>query len=534
MKKLNWPLYIIILINLIFFTFCYAQKKDFLVDEIYSFGQANSATGAYIFPEVSSNFANLEKNLNNHWLDPSLFQNYVSVQEGEEFNYLQVAKNLSQGVHPPLFHMMLHTVSSFFPNRFNIWLGYVLNLPILALLLVFVYRLAYELFAQDKKMAYLALVFCGFSLSVLNMAVFIRMYLLWMCLFVALLYFTMKYVEQNQTSFKKISKIFLLAFLCFLTHMYSLVYVFFLSASTCLWLAYQKRWRQSFFFGGAVLLALLSAYICFPTLFQIAFHSVRGVEFQNTAANLNLNIFDVVDKFDRFFVLFFAEILNFPFFKTEYFLIFFILAVFWGTMQHIHKSKMLPYAWWIFSFALPIIIFLSFFSPYMGIYDERYFAPILVVVTLLIFYWLNYFLKTLFLNKRKRVMILSLLIAFNLCFLNFYQRSDYLLQNSKISDFQNMVKNQPVVAWDYCNFNLLYLLSSAQKFYIFLAPDKFSPKELDKAKGSLFFVSSAFFGWQKYNKINQTPIPYDWKKELDLIGTYQIGICLYDVYRIKK
>ena len=536
MKKLNWPLYIIILANLLLFTFYFAQKADLHVDEIFSFGQANSTTGAYLFPDVDSRLDIQNQPILNQWLEPSLFFDYMTVQKGEGFAYQNVIKNLAQGVHPPLFHMMLHTVSSFFPNHFSIWQGYILNLPILVLLLIVIYKLALEFFAQDKKMADLALVFCGFSLFVLNMAIYIRMYLLWMCLSVVLIYLTIKILKQNLANIKQLAFVWSAAFLCFLTHMYALPFVFFLTASTCLWLAMRKNWRLAFQYGGVILFALILAYACFPYLLDIMLHSSRGEQFQAIVTYLDFNIFTVTLKFERFYDLIFSEVFNFAKIKAEYLTFFLILAVAWGCMQHIYKTKMRPYAWWMLSFALPYMVFLSFFSPDMGIYDDRYFSPVLVVFALLIFYWLNYFLKTLFLNKRKRIIILAVFVVLNLCFLNFAQRSIYLLPQSSFTTLQKLVKDKPVLVLDensFNSFNLFYFLFPTQKFYIF---QEYTPssKVFDEAEGGFLLVSSEISSWFELDEVDQIKLPDEWEQKLDFLGTHQIGIYFYDVYRIKS
>ena len=535
MKKLNLLPGLIIFVNLLFFTFCFAQKTDLHVDEVFSFGQANSTTGAYLFPNIDSRLIVQNQPILNQWLEPSLLFDYVTVQKGERFAYQNVIKNLSQGVHPPFFHMMLHTVSSFFPDDFSIWQGYILNLPILTLLLVFIYYLALALFAQDKKMACLFLVFCGFSLFVLNMAIYIRMYLLWMCLSTALVYFSLKLLQQNTFSRKIFYLLFGTAFLCFLTHMYALPFVFFLSASTCLWLVIRKNWRLAFQFGGTILTALVAAYACFPYLLDIMFHSSRGEQFKAIATHLDFNAFAVTLKFERFYDLIFSEVFNFANVKVEYLTFFLILAFAWGYMQHIYKTKMLPYAWWMLSFALPYVGFLSFFSPDMGVYDDRYFSPVLVVFALLIFYWLNYFLKTLFLSKKKRVMTLALLVVLNLCFLHFNQRSIYLLPQSSFTSLQKLVKDKPVLVLDenhFNSFNLFYFLLPTQKFYIFQGRTPPS-KVFDEAKGGFLLVSSATSAWYKLDEVDRAYIPNEWKSKFDFLGTYQIGIYFYDVYKIK-
>lgn len=536
MKKHNWPLYIIILVNLLFFTFHFAQKTDLHVDEIFSFGQANSTSGPYLFSNMNSISMSNPDSVVGRWYDSNIFSQYMTVQEKEKFAYSNVIKNLSQGVHPPLFHMMLHTVSSFFPNHLSIWQGYMLNMPILALLLIVIYKLALELFEQDKKMADLALVFCGFSLFVLSMAIYIRMYLFWMCLSAILIYLTLKILKQNRANIKEFVLVGGVAFLCFLTHMYALPFVFFFTASTCIWLAYRKNWRLAFQYGGTILFALILAYACFPCLLNIMFYSSRGEQFQKIAMHFDFNIFDISLKFERFYDLIFSEIFNFSGVKVEYLTLFLILTVAWGVMQHIDKTQMRPYAWWMFAFALLYVIFLSFFSPDMGTYDDRYFSPVLVVFALLIFYWLNYFLKTLFLNKHKRIFILAALVFGNLCFLNFHERSVYTFADSSFSELQSKIEKAPVFFNGddlFTFYNLSYLLRNSDKVFLF---KQFSPQvfeELNTPKKGLVFIPVGHRGWTRKENIQKSIIPPQLSDKLLFLGTKSIGIYFYDVYQIR-
>ena len=533
MKKLNWPLYLIILLNLFFFTFCFAQKTDLHVDEIYSFGHANSSIGTYLF---SDSDANIKPQMLNKWLPSSLIVNYITVQCGEQFDYAHVIKNLSQGVHPPLFHMMLHTVSSFFPDTFSIWFGYVLNLPILILLLILIYKLSFELFSHDNKLACLALVFCSFSLFFLNMAIYIRMYLLWMCLSIALVYYTLRILQQNKASYKMLLGIALISFLCFLTHMYALPFVFFLTASTCLWLAYQKKWRLSLKYGSVILLALLLAYLCFPYLIKIMFQSSRGEQFQAFATYWNFSIFDLIIKFNRLYDLFFSEILNFSFLKSEYFFVLIILALAWGKMQHIRQTKMVPYAWWMFSLVLLFACCLVYFSPAMGTYDDRYFSPILIILALLFIYWMNYFLKTLFLNKRKRLIVLSILILLNVCFLNFKERSVYLFPKSSFSELKPDFDGKSVFVYG-CNMfvvnNLFHLLKNTDKVFLFNQYNTQLIDNLANQKNGYLLVDVGYAAWENIEDCNVKKIPLSIKSNLEFLGIRQIGIYFYAIYKIK-
>ena len=56
------------------------------------------------------------------------FMDYFTVQRGHEFDYATVWKNQSEDVHPPLYYVFVHTISSFFPGSFSKWFGLAVNI----------------------------------------------------------------------------------------------------------------------------------------------------------------------------------------------------------------------------------------------------------------------------------------------------------------------------------------------------------------------------------------------------------------------
>lgn len=78
------------------------------MDEVWLYGLANSKNYAHLF---------MQEGWDADWIEPSYFENYIEVQPGEEFSYGAVFRNQTEDNHPPLFYLVLHTVSSFFPNK---------------------------------------------------------------------------------------------------------------------------------------------------------------------------------------------------------------------------------------------------------------------------------------------------------------------------------------------------------------------------------------------------------------------------------
>ena len=128
MKKVNF--FYIISIFLLFLNvgiviYYYNLKTSFHVDELFSYGHANSSNGAYLVDGLNSGLRKkrIETYLTNRWFDGQIFHDYLTVQSEEQFNYKHIFKNLEVGVHPPLFYILLHTICSFNPNIFSKFLN---------------------------------------------------------------------------------------------------------------------------------------------------------------------------------------------------------------------------------------------------------------------------------------------------------------------------------------------------------------------------------------------------------------------------
>ncbi len=153
---------LICVIHLIFIN----QKEGYHCDEIFSYGSANSeynnmfwsyngddGINTLVKEKIfnTSNILKIAKNLKyyfidhkdekdkyeqnvlsqipkNTWQTKEEAENYVEAKDNR-FNYISVYYNQVQDVHPPLFYMLVHTVSSVFNNMFSKYTIFFINLP---------------------------------------------------------------------------------------------------------------------------------------------------------------------------------------------------------------------------------------------------------------------------------------------------------------------------------------------------------------------------------------------------------------------
>ena len=62
------------------------------------------------------------------WIHRDTFRDYITVGDGDAFNYLSVYFNVKDDNHPPLHFMLLHTMSSIFRGSAAPFVGCVINL----------------------------------------------------------------------------------------------------------------------------------------------------------------------------------------------------------------------------------------------------------------------------------------------------------------------------------------------------------------------------------------------------------------------
>lgn len=153
---------VICLIMLLFIN----QKKGYYCDEIFSYGSSNSEYDnifwsyneydginklvkeevfntksiketiqklKYYFIDHTDEKDKYQENVLNQtkkitWQTREDAENYVKAKENK-FNYISVYYNQVQDVHPPLFYIIVHTISSIFSNSFSKYTIFFINLP---------------------------------------------------------------------------------------------------------------------------------------------------------------------------------------------------------------------------------------------------------------------------------------------------------------------------------------------------------------------------------------------------------------------
>ena len=201
----------------------FVQKQGAHSDETWSFGLANSYYEPYIqYSDDTSEYKNVDT-----WITSDVFKDYLTVQKGERFSFGSVYHNMSCDTHPPLYFMLLHFLCSFFPGKYMFVIGFIINMAAYICLSIFMYKLLL-LLTKSEIVSLIGVLFSTFSLGMLNMTMFVRMYLCVAALALVYSYLNarLSYKEETRHQLSSYIWIGLIALIGALTDNFFLPYAF--------------------------------------------------------------------------------------------------------------------------------------------------------------------------------------------------------------------------------------------------------------------------------------------------------------------
>ena len=279
-----------IVIGVIIYMLYYGdQKEGYHVDEVYSYGLANSeylpfmhfgehdynvkdwmkeyATGnefGDIFKNVVKDFkllkevdfdfkssvlyrdylvalANSADTRTTTWVSGEDYLHYVSTSPENRFNYASVYYNQRGDVHPPLFYILLHTICSFFVESFSKWYGLILNMIFMLLSMRMLFKLCNRLY-DDKFLSAAVMALYGFSCGFMTTALFLRMYAMLTFFVLSSCYIHLALADEEfELTKRRRRQIAIITLLGFLTHYYFVIYAIGIAVVCCLWMIFKKK-----------------------------------------------------------------------------------------------------------------------------------------------------------------------------------------------------------------------------------------------------------------------------------------------------
>jgi len=261
--------------------FMSAGKTQMHMDEVWSFGLANSYGRPQFYPTIAGvlglkDSMDLEEredyqSFYGHWHPGSYFGDYVTVQKGEQFSYGNVWHNQTLDTSPPLYYALIHTICSFFPDSFSKWYGLIPNIIFYALSLWLVWLIARHIFGEDIR-AVSALLLWGISRAAISDAIFIRMYMMQTFLVLLLVWLFIRIISGSGKLC--IPAAAAVSIIGFLTQYYTYIIAFILTLCTCIILLIRKKVLRALLTGASELAAVGIAFLLFPAVSDHVFHGV--------------------------------------------------------------------------------------------------------------------------------------------------------------------------------------------------------------------------------------------------------------------
>lgn len=251
-----------------------ACRYDLRGDELFSYALANNEKPFKFLGDPWS-----QDTYHNGWLYGSDMRAYLQADTGTGFHYAMVYKHQREDVHPPLYYILLHTVSSLFTGSFSPWLALSVNLAAYAGCLWLLWALAQRLVpkARGGEWAALALplIWAVLPCTAQNL-VFMRMYMLlsfWVLLFA---YLVCGILVRGSLGPKTALALGLTVFLGSQTHYYFYVYGGLLALLAGLWMLFE-RWplKALALYAGSGCAGVLLSVAAYPHIFRHAADMMR-------------------------------------------------------------------------------------------------------------------------------------------------------------------------------------------------------------------------------------------------------------------
>jgi hypothetical protein len=283
----------IILIQLLYSTFMFVYKKNGThSDEIWSYGLANSYYKPFVYlpdgiyqDEYRGGYEGSD--ITGKWIDGKVMNDYVTVQKGERFTYDSVYHNQVLDHHPPLYYSILHTICSFFPDRFSLWYAYAINIVSMVFIQIFLFKIMKMLSGSDKTALICCLLYGG-GVGALSTMMFLRQYGFMTMLITMIWYWNLKmyrsYDKEKGFDLKhNVPYISVLSFLLFFTNYTTCMVVGIFTACMCLYMLIRKRIKQMFIYGISMVAALGAFIAAYP-------YVTSHVGMYDDAVNMDSNI----------------------------------------------------------------------------------------------------------------------------------------------------------------------------------------------------------------------------------------------------
>ena len=257
---------VIAVIIMFIIMFCSYKKEYLYQDEVLSYTLANDADGGRI--DTTSG----------RWTSSDELIQYITVSSDERFDYKTTIINQTKDSHPPIYALILKTICSFFPGKFSKWYGLSINIVSIVIVLWIYYKLLNNM--VDKELSMYITALYGLSIAVINQVTFIRMYVVVQIFTTLCAYIHIKMIQDSDSrdaNIKLYISIFFVTVLGVLTHYYYLIFAFFISFFTCLYLLFKKKIKKIVIYIVSMVISIFFVLILYKPIILSIFTDEESI-----------------------------------------------------------------------------------------------------------------------------------------------------------------------------------------------------------------------------------------------------------------
>ena len=330
-------------------------------------------------------------------MTPDDFKSYLAVSGENRFNYGMVYQNqIVDGVHPPFYYCLVNTVCSLFPDTFNKWLGFIVNLVMMAAALVLLFRIGKRV--TDNNL-YALIAAGGYALSIacVTTTVYLRMYATLTFFVLAFLCVTLRiYYRKNEVRFTDLLLMLVTVTLGILTQYYFVVFAGLIGLVYLIFSIKDKHIKSLIKYIATAIVGAGIALAVYPNMIMQVLGSDRGV---GASSGLSVDLITIV-TYVGYKLLTYVTVLSKDMFLGQPWLFAaatVILLAFGIYSRFFKKQKMPRKAWFLIVPGVFYFIGIALISPFNS---DRY---IMASLPMLFLIYIFGFIKLFSLFKNQKI-----------------------------------------------------------------------------------------------------------------------------------
>ena len=365
-KKSRIFLAVVIVLSLALSTVFMMNKQGYHEDELLTYNLANSANTLKTDGE---------------WNSGADFIDYLSVSDGDRFNYEQVYENqIIDASHPPFYYGLVHTVCSLLPNQFSRYFAFSINVLAMAGILIMLFKIVKRI-TKNNLYALIATGAFAFSIACTTMTIYLRMYATLTFFVLSMIYMNLKIFERKNTA--KFTDFLILGLITLLGTLTQYYFILFEGLTGLIMLVFQIKERNIKDLIKYIITAVLgsAAALCiYPYIITNVLGGNRGFG----SLSISIDPITVVTYF-AYKIGTYIQVLAKDVFLNQIWLLALCSAAligFWIYLRFVRKEKLSRTAFMAFVPSLVYFVAISLVSPFNS--DRYIMASLPMLVTIFV------------------------------------------------------------------------------------------------------------------------------------------------------